>query len=340
MYRILVVADSRDASTHTAVLQPFEHLARHGILEYNVKSSKSVEPVDVAVHDVIVVQRSIEPSLLQILVWTRKYNKGLIYDLDDNFFSIEDTGQPPGTYYNRPIVKQIVTRIAAGADLVRAASRQLAEALTPVARRVVFRRNAIDLGLIDSFGPRPQGPSPLIIGYSGTPKVSDFQMVLPALQRLLNERPGALELDFMGFIPQELIGHPSISFVPFEFNYSRYLYNLWSRGWHVGIAPLQDHQFNRCKTDIKFREYGALGIPGVYSRLPNYEECIQDGISGLLADNHPYSWYPAIRRLLDAPNLREQVARNARSWVVQNNSIEKVAAEWRGLLQEFFSFNS
>jgi len=50
-------------------------------------------------------------------------------------------------------------------------------------------------------------------------------------------------------------------------NYPR---ELWRRNLTAIIAPLQDNTFNRCKSNIKYLESSALGIPGVYQDLPCY----------------------------------------------------------------------
>jgi len=333
MFRILVVADSITASTHTAVLQPFDQLVRQGLIQYDlITTDRPIEPWDVLSHDLVVVQRAINPSILQLLPWTRKYGKGLIYDLDDNFFAIGESDHPPGSHFHRPVVGQVAARMVRGANLVRAGSRQLAEALALMAARVVFRRNSVDLGFIDSLGNKPPGPAPLVVGYSGTAKNNDFQPVVPALLRLLNEYRGALRLDFMGYVPGELVGHPAVSFIPFEFDYRQFLRTWWSRSWHIGLAPLRNSHFNNCKTDIKLREYGAMGVAGVYSDLPNYREIIREGVSGLLVANDPHCWYGAIKRLLDDPGLRQHIIHHARQTVVQNHSVEKVAWEWWELI--------
>ncbi|MHB8170356.1 MAG: glycosyltransferase [Thermincolia bacterium] len=329
MYRILVVADAITASTHTAVLQPFDLLARQGRIHYKlVTTDGSIEPWDVLNHDLVVVQRSVNPLALNLMAWARKYGKGFIYDLDDNFLAIDESDHPPGGHYNRLVVKQVVAQLIKGANLIRAGSSQLAQALVSLNGRVEFRRNSVDLALINSLGPRPQGPAPLVVGYSGTAKATDFQPIIPALMRLLNEYPSAMRLDFMGYVPVELVGHPAVSFVPYDFDYRQYLRTWWSRGWHIGLAPLRDSRFNCCKTDIKFREYGALGVVGIYSDLPNYREVIQEGISGLLVPNDPHHWYVAIKRLLDDPALRQRIVHHARHAVEQQHSVEKVALEW------------
>ena len=51
------------------------------------------------------------------------------------------------------------------------------------------------------------------------------------------------------------------------FDYIRLLKNL---NIDIGIALLQDNNFNKCKSNIKALEYTALDIPGIYSNITPY----------------------------------------------------------------------
>jgi hypothetical protein len=88
----------------------------------------------------------------------------------------------------------------------------------------------------------------------------------------------------------------------------------------VGIAPLVDVPFNHCKSDMKFQEYAALGIAGVYADLPPYRGCVRHGKNGLLAaDTH--QWLDGLERLIGSAMLRRTMARAA---------ADDILASWRG----------
>jgi hypothetical protein len=88
----------------------------------------------------------------------------------------------------------------------------------------------------------------------------------------------------------------------------------------VGVAPLVDAPFNHCKSDMKFQEYAALGIPGVYANLPPYRQRIQHGRNGLLAQDAA-GWIDGLERLVGSAMLRRDVAHIA---------AEEILAGWRG----------
>jgi glycosyltransferase involved in cell wall biosynthesis len=103
--------------------------------------------------------------------------------------------------------------------------------------------------------------------------------------------------------------------------------------WDLAIAPLEDTRFNRAKSDIKFLDYSALGIPGIYSQVPIYTETVSHLETGYLAENTPEAWEQALEKLLAEKGLREQLAENARAYVNSARALEHCAIQWRIALQ-------
>lgn len=106
---------------------------------------------------------------------------------------------------------------------------------------------------------------------------------------------------------------------------------MYRRNWDIGLAPLLDTVYNRCKTDNKFREYGACGIAGIYSAIPPYTASVQHEITGLLTENTEDAWYHALKRLILEEVLRKSIAGNARKWISKNNSLPVIAGLWEEL---------
>ena len=79
---------------------------------------------------------------------------------------------------------------------------------------------------------------------------------------------------FIGGIPEQLkdlVNDKKIKYVVgFDlFNYPRELSCL---NQDLIIAPLQNNIFNRCKSNIKFTESSAMGIPGIFQNLEPYRK--------------------------------------------------------------------
>ena len=100
----------------------------------------------------------------------------------------------------------------------------------------------------------------------------------------------------------------------------------------IGIAPLEDTSFNSSKSNIKFLEYSALGIPTVASKVTPYSSTIVNGETGFLIKPKGtvyLDWVKALTKLVENKELREQVGKNANKFVKENFNIEKNVDLWK-----------
>uniref|UniRef100_UPI00404772FA glycosyltransferase n=1 Tax=Cyanobium sp. TaxID=2164130 RepID=UPI00404772FA len=79
----------------------------------------------------------------------------------------------------------------------------------------------------------------------------------------------------------------------------------------INLAPLEPSLFNDCKSNIKWLEAAALGIPSVCSPRAEFQDAVVDGVNGLLC-NTPQQWRTALERLVDQPQLRQRMGAAAR----------------------------
>lgn len=138
----------------------------------------------------------------------------------------------------------------------------------------------------------------LHIGYfSGTPTHNkDFAIVHGALRDIMEAYPdvvvrlvGHLELKgtaLSGFAAR-------IDRVPFTdfLNLQRLIAET-----EVNIAPLQDNRFTNCKSELKFFDAGAVGIPTLASPTFTARQSIVDGVTGRLVKNQ--EWYQALESIV------------------------------------------
>jgi glycosyltransferase involved in cell wall biosynthesis len=145
-------------------------------------------------------------------------------------------------------------------------------------------------------------------------------MIARALERVVERYGERVRIVFMGDPPPgELAGMPSVTHLPYVSNYECHAERLRGLGLDVALAPLVDTPFNHAKSNIKWLEYSACGIAGIYSDLPPYDS-IRHGETGLKVANTEEAWYAAIATLIEHPELRERIAKNAQMEVVQHHS--------------------
>jgi glycosyltransferase involved in cell wall biosynthesis len=81
--------------------------------------------------------------------------------------------------------------------------------------------------------------------------------------------------------------------------------------WDIGIAPLADTAFNRCKSSIKVLDYAAMGMPVLASDRAVYRGTLADGPGGWLLADDAGAWFVAVARLLRDAALRRRLAESA-----------------------------
>jgi len=159
----------------------------------------------------------------------------------------------------------------------------------------------------------------VVIGYfSGTTTHNeDFQLVAPALVRILNEHKNVY-IKLAGRIdaPDELKDFKDrLIFTPYV-DWRKLPSEL--RKCTIVLAPLIDTVFNRAKSEIKWTESALVGVPVVASNMGSFKEIVQHEKTGILADNTPDAWFDAINSLIQNKKLHEKVAKNSREYVLKN----------------------
>jgi glycosyltransferase involved in cell wall biosynthesis len=173
------------------------------------------------------------------------------------------------------------------------------------------------------------------IGFAGSvTRAADFVEILPAL-RYVRDRYPNVTLIFFGYCPPELIGSERVTYVPHVSSYSEFIKLKASHRLDIGLAPMAATSANLYKTNNKYREYGALGIAGVYTNTSPYAECVVDSETGLLVHHSVEAWRDALERLVVDGELRARIAVAAYEDVKTNYSQKVVALQWRAFLERF-----
>jgi tetratricopeptide (TPR) repeat protein len=95
----------------------------------------------------------------------------------------------------------------------------------------------------------------------------------------------------------------------------------------IGIAPLQDNPYNRCRSDVKFLEYASRGVVPVLSSLAPYKASVQQGETGFLYDS-PQQLLSILSTLACDAGLRDRISKAAYTYV-KRCRIEDIHAESR-----------
>ena len=277
--------------------------------------------------DVIVMTRYGQPHGAAILDSFRRRRLPVIYHIDDDLLHIPDTlgAEILGRQGAHDVV-EARRYLLGNCDMIYASTAFLSTLLGQrfPAQRVFHGLCAPYIGSEIQSTVAPERPYP-VVGYMASKgHQRDLELVVPALERLLEERKN-LRFELFGTIsmPERLqrFGERVASY-SVQNSYVDFLRTLSDLRWDVGLAPLLDETFNLCKTPTKYLEYTAAGISTVASDVPVYSQVIPPGGGRLVRDD----WCAAIAQLLDSPESRRDalvIARQHCSTIYEVSRIEQ-----------------
>lgn len=318
------------------ILDPFSaaggHVVRYAMQQQGEDTVFRMDQLDWA--DVIVTQRGFpQPRTRHLLDAIAAAGKPVVYETDDCLPEVPDfLGKPHYREWGPDILGW-----AARVDAVTVPTAALAEYFAPHARRVHVLPNYVTARTRPpTLRPVAGGPGRIEIGFAGNAgHRGDIAMVAPALQRVLERRP-EVRLTFFGVAPQGFAPGERVRVIAPDWHYDEFPARLASLGLDIGIAPLIDIPFNRCVSHLKYLEYGALGIPGVFSRVRAFET-VRDGETGLLCDASAEAWDAAIERLCADAALRRRIGDAARADVRAHWMLEPHAHLWAQAYHDILS---
>ncbi|MBI4946344.1 MAG: glycosyltransferase family 4 protein [Bacteroidetes bacterium] len=101
----------------------------------------------------------------------------------------------------------------------------------------------------------------------------------------------------------------------------------------IGIMPLPDDEWAKGKCGLKGLQYMALEIPTVISPVGVNREIISEGVNGFLAQNEE-EWIEKISLLIENPELRKKIGRDARKTVEERYSVNSQKEKYLSCLKD------
>lgn len=284
--------------------------------------------------DVVVWMGLHTPKALDLFVHMRaKHGKPFVSEFDDFIFSIPKVNSAfgaykPGTEYTRIALEQIKR-----SDALIVSTPHLKEIYKPFNNRVYCVENAID----NAPWKRPRTTSPrqgaITIGWmGGGTHNEDHEMIQDAVLEVLDKCPNARFTYISGCPPpKKYEGVKRLKWTHAFKAIDKYPGWIARQGFDIGIAPLVDNEFNRAKSNLRWLEYSAMGIPTVASPLLHFKQSIRHGKTGFLASSHA-EWVKILTMLVNEPDVRENVGAAARQSVIKDWNPQVQAKKYRAAL--------
>lgn len=299
------------ACAELRILAPFRRLRRSldfrwAVQDCNGRSRIDADPISWA--DIIVFQRYFPlEETCPILDMMFSSGKPVCYDIDDFLLDVPSTHP---LFHNFQRTAPFIRKILPNVDLVTVTTEVLRERLTPFNPNTVVIPNFIDESAIMPLAPTGNTQK-TVIAYMGSPTHGeDLELIEDVLFQIRNRFGSAVEFIFWGCAGTNLAKLGRV--IPFDDSYTSFLKSLGQVHFDIGLAPLANSVFNRCKSNIKWLEYSAYARAGVYSDLEPYRNSVEHGKTGMLARNDPQEWLDALEYLITHPTERKAMGRAAR----------------------------
>ena len=273
--------------------------------------------------DVLVVNMVPDVDLRPVIAARRARGQVTVFEMNDDVAHLQPSN-PFARFYVDPYEITKLKQLLAHCDAVQFCTPELQRLYGRHARASAVFENQMPARRHARAAARPGAP--VVVGWGGSAgHLGDIAWVAPALSRWLQARAG-VELRIMGDpaifglfagAPRARKRHVPIGDID--------AYYAFVAGLDIGIAPLEDTGFNRCRSDVKFLEYALHGAAPVVQRLAPYHT-VRDGDTGLLIGS-PDELVAALDRLIAAPEERVAMAARAQAYVERERTESVAAAE-------------
>lgn len=326
--RIFAAHDGGSGCQYYRIQVPLDELGRHDGFDVTMASvgdsgehPGAITARDMEGYDVIIGQRLNKHDGMTMWRQARTPFSRLVYELDDNVYSIGRENWQAYQLYAQGDIRDAVTHYAQVSDLITVTTPYLAGVMREETGNpnVAVLPNHIP-GWVTQIE-RDRRDRPAVGWMGGASHGADVGLIVRPVQRFLKRFPGwDLRLAGTDYRPTFALGDQAVfsRWVQVNENPEKYYRSM---DFDIGLAPVADNEFSRCKSAIKALEYNALGIPVIASDVEPYRRFIRDGENGFLI-RYDHEWLKRMSELAADQGLRERMGATARAqariWTIEN----------------------
>lgn len=254
--------------------------------------------------------------------------------LEGNLKPIWVTGLTEGFNRYKNLSSQMsLLYILACADLITAPVQKLLDFYLQFGSKEVkggIVHNALNFDLypVGEFIPKDKKKGEIRIGWQGgVSHMGDWEEIKEPLARVLKDYP-EVTLHILGSYYKNQFKEVKDRITRYPwYPFRGYTFRLKTLGLDGAIIPLEDKEFNEYKSEVKFTEFTALGVPSVVKNMLPYSEVITEQNSYPYKDNKEFE--EKLRAMIE--DIKAKKAQNkvieSLKWVKKDRDITKEAGQ-------------
>jgi glycosyltransferase involved in cell wall biosynthesis len=272
-------------------------------------------------YKIVILQQVKGRSWMQEILRLKKRGVIVLYEVDDYLHGVRkiQSHRAKDAYKKKTLADyELCMRVSSG---MICSTQWLANHYRKYNRNVFVCKNGIEGRRYSQFE-LPKRDTINIGWAGGEGHLESVRAWLPAVESVLNAYDNARFIT-IGKGVADLLDRPNqclaLPWVSIE-NFAAALCNF-----DVAIAPAGRSSFFAAKSDLRFLETGALGIPLIAD--PFVYDDIEDYGTGLLADDLAQAEHHLFA-LMASSEFRQEIGGAARAYVLGNRIIEKAVEQW------------
>jgi glycosyltransferase involved in cell wall biosynthesis len=308
----------------------------YNIMEYlkkflNVENEIYREGKD---YDIVVFVKTLEDKYVEL---ARSIKTITVFDIMDNHFNYPN---PTENVIASERARINCIRMSKICDYVTTPSSYLANFITYYNGNCVIIPDATEDIYLDYVKRHIPKEEVILVWQGYAFNLICIKSIFPVLSRLAKRYKIALHIITDTADPSFRAILPKIRRMREEFNIVCKHWSLETRAedlleGDIGVSPLIENDWTRCKSNNKIASYMAMAIPTVGTPIPSYKETIKSGVNGFLASTEE-DWYNHLEKLIINHNLRNEIGQKGRETVLSSFTLEKIGNRWLSFFKEIY----
>ena len=262
-----------------------------------------------------------------------KHDKIFLTEIDDYVISIPHSNIASQFFSPGSEILSVALEQIKESDGLVVSTPYLAELYKNFNKRIYVVENCIDTAL---WHTKTKKSDDVKIGWmGGGTHREDLEIIKEVIFETLDEHQNTT-FNILHGVPEFFKEHPRIKTDLSFRSIDKYPQWVMKSNFDIGVAPLVDNNFNRGKSNLRWLEYSAMGIPTVASALPHFTQSIKHGETGYIAKTKD-EWKYNLKRLIEDADLRHSIGLNARKEIEDRWSIRHLRETYKSVLEDAYN---